>query len=67
MYDPRVNILDTEWSPLKAPPFLMPLLVDLSPWRSKLVEMTELETKASNYTDVTFVADFPGKYPLYYT
>ncbi|KAK3089183.1 hypothetical protein FSP39_001567 [Pinctada imbricata] len=62
MYDPRINLLGVEWSPFKEVSFSLPLLVDLSPWRSKLASMTEELTQASSYTDVTFVADFPGLY-----
>lgn len=60
MFDPRVNIMDVEWSPFKEVSFAMPLLLDLSPWRSKLQEMEKELIDTSNYTDVVFVADFPG-------
>ena len=36
----------------------MPLLVDLSPWRSKF---DEIDKMLDNQTDVVFIADFPGK------
>nr|XP_022319496.1 vitamin K-dependent gamma-carboxylase-like [Crassostrea virginica]XP_022319497.1 vitamin K-dependent gamma-carboxylase-like [Crassostrea virginica] len=62
MFDPRVNIMDVEWSPFKEVSFAMPLLLDLSPWRSKLEEMEKELIDTSNYTDVVFVADFPGLY-----
>ncbi|XP_043540937.1 vitamin K-dependent gamma-carboxylase-like [Chiloscyllium plagiosum] len=35
----------------------MPLLVDLSPWRTKF---DEIEKTLDNQTDVVFIADFPG-------
>lgn len=60
MFDPRVNLMDVEWSPFKEVSFAMPLLLDLSPWRSKLQEMEKELIDTSNYTDVVFVADFPG-------
>jgi vitamin K-dependent gamma-carboxylase len=60
MFDPRINIVDVEWSPFKEVSFALPLLVDLSPWRSKLAEMENKLIDTSNYTDVVFVADFPG-------
>ncbi|XP_048762582.2 vitamin K-dependent gamma-carboxylase-like [Ostrea edulis] len=59
MFDPRINIVDVEWSPFKEVTFALPLLVDLSPWRSKLAEMESKLIDTSNYTDVVFVADFP--------
>lgn len=52
--------MDVEWSPFKEVSFAMPLLLDLSPWRSKLQEMEKELIDTSNYTDVVFVADFPG-------
>ena len=35
-------------------------MIDLSPWRTKLDEMEKEMSKKSNYTEVVFVADFPG-------
>ncbi|XP_062583429.1 vitamin K-dependent gamma-carboxylase-like [Saccostrea cucullata] len=60
MFDPRVNVVDVEWSPFREVSFALPLLLDLSPWRSKLAEMEKELINTSNYTDVVFVADFPG-------
>lgn len=40
----------------------MPLLTDLTPWRTKLAELEADVLKWSNYSDVLFVADFPGLY-----
>ena len=61
IFDPRVDIVKARWSPFEKPKWVLPLMVDLSPWRSKL---DEIEQKAlsenNNYTDVVFVADFPG-------
>lgn len=65
MFDPRINIADVEWSPFKEVSFALPLLVDLSPWRSKLAEMESKLIDSSNYTDVVFVADFPGNWCFY--
>lgn len=40
----------------------MPLLVDLSPWRTKF---QEIESSLDNQTEIVFIADFPGcKFPL---
>ena len=36
------------------------MLVELSPWRKKLDEITLALEEKSNFTDVVFVADFPG-------
>lgn len=61
LIDPRVNLLEAEWSPFRPTPWLMPLLTELSAWRQKL---TQLERTVFNWSDssrVAFVADFPGK------
>ncbi|XP_067857400.1 vitamin K-dependent gamma-carboxylase [Heptranchias perlo] len=57
LFDPRVDVVMAEWSPFKKTSWLMPLLVDLSPWRSKF---DEIEKLLDNRTDVVFIADFPG-------
>ncbi|KAF7236674.1 Vitamin K-dependent gamma-carboxylase [Varanus komodoensis] len=57
LFDPHVDIVQAEWSPFQKTPWLKPLLVDLSPWRTKL---TEIENSLDNQTDVVFIADFPG-------
>ncbi|KZS07639.1 Gamma-glutamyl carboxylase [Daphnia magna] len=60
LIDPRVNLLEAEWSPFRPTPWLMPLLTELSAWRQKL---TQLERTVFNWSDssrVAFVADFPG-------
>ncbi|KAL8174141.1 UNVERIFIED_CONTAM: hypothetical protein K2H54_039059 [Gekko kuhli] len=57
LFDPHVDIVRAEWSPFKKTPWLKPLLVDLSPWRTKL---QEIEKSLDNQTEVVFIADFPG-------
>ncbi|KAJ8286789.1 hypothetical protein GJAV_G00043300 [Gymnothorax javanicus] len=57
IFDPRVDIVTADWSPFRPNPWLMPLLVDLSPWRTKF---QEIEGSLDNQTDVVFIADFPG-------
>ncbi|KAF7217002.1 vitamin K-dependent gamma-carboxylase [Nothobranchius furzeri] len=57
IFDPRVDIVKAEWSPFKPNPWLMPLLVDLSPWRTKF---QEIEGSLDNQTEIVFIADFPG-------
>ncbi|XP_070545300.1 vitamin K-dependent gamma-carboxylase-like isoform X2 [Ptychodera flava] len=59
VWDPRIDIVKADWSPFKPVPYLLPLLVELSPWRSKL---DEIEDSLDKDTDVVFVADFPGLY-----
>ncbi|MEQ2204061.1 hypothetical protein XENOCAPTIV_007317 [Xenoophorus captivus] len=57
IFDPRVDIVKAEWSPFKTNPWLMPLLVDLSPWR---IKFQEIEGSLDNQTEIVFIADFPG-------
>lgn len=61
LVDPRVDLLQAEWSPFRPTPWIMPLLTELTPWRQKL---TQLERSVFNWSDtarVAFVADFPGE------
>ncbi|TSM12516.1 Vitamin K-dependent gamma-carboxylase [Bagarius yarrelli] len=57
IFDPRVNIVKADWSPFRTNLWLMPLLVNLSPWRTKF---EEIEGTLDNQTEVVFIADFPG-------
>lgn len=60
MFDPRVDIIKAHWSPFQRTPWVLPLLIDLSPWRTKLREIEQETLEKSNFTDIVFVADFPG-------
>jgi len=62
--DPRVNILEASWSPFRDTPWLLPLLVDLSDWRTKLSDIEKEIFAQDTNTDVVFVADFPGTWEL---
>uniref|UniRef100_A0A8C2CVB3 Vitamin K-dependent gamma-carboxylase n=1 Tax=Cyprinus carpio TaxID=7962 RepID=A0A8C2CVB3_CYPCA len=59
IFDPRVDIVKADWSPFRPNSWLMPLLVDRSPWRTKF---EEIEGSLDNQTEVVFIADFPGLY-----
>lgn len=52
-----MDIVKADWSPFQPNPWLMPLLVDLSPWRTKF---QEIEGTLDNQTEIVFIADFPG-------
>lgn len=58
IWNPNTEMVTSEWSPFKPTPWLMPLLSELSDWRSKL---SEIEKQLDEHIDVTFVADFPGE------
>ncbi|XP_033108157.1 vitamin K-dependent gamma-carboxylase-like [Anneissia japonica] len=59
MWNPKVDIVAADWSPLSQSSYLMPLLSELSPWRTKF---DEIQDALDNQTTVVFVADFPGLY-----
>ncbi|KAL8587542.1 hypothetical protein ACOMHN_000948 [Nucella lapillus] len=58
--NPHVNIMTAEWSAFRTTPWIMPLLVDLSDWRTKLTEIQDKLFNSSDLYEVVFVADFPG-------
>ncbi len=60
MFDPRVDILTAEWHPFRPVSWVQPLMVDLSDWRERLMQLEKDVYNQSNDTDVVFIADFPG-------
>lgn len=63
IFDPMFNILNTSWSIFERVPFLMPLLDDEGlNWRSVFLEMKDEVTSWSNYSEILFLADFPGTF-----
>ncbi|EDV40272.2 uncharacterized protein Dana_GF24021 [Drosophila ananassae] len=59
-FDPRVDLLKAKWSPFEVTSWSLPLLTELNHMRPKL-RTIETEVLAwNNYSDVVFVADFPG-------
>ena len=60
MVDPSVDMLTAPWSPFKQTPWVQPLLTELSPWREKMVQIRKDLKEKSNFSSITFVADFPG-------
>ncbi|KAJ8318861.1 hypothetical protein KUTeg_003952 [Tegillarca granosa] len=59
MFDPRVDIVTAPWSPFEKSSYVMPLLVDLSDWRKKFVEIKKELRNSSKEYEVVFIADFP--------
>ncbi len=66
VFDPRVDILTAEWHPFKEVTWVQPLMVDLSDWREKLLQLEKDVYNTTSDTDVVFIADFPGKQPVRY-
>lgn len=52
-----MDLVQAPWSPWRPTPWLLPLLLELSPWRGRL---RELQSRLDAHTDVVFIADFPG-------
>ncbi|TDG52904.1 hypothetical protein AWZ03_000447 [Drosophila navojoa] len=59
-FDPRVDLLKAPWSPFKRTPWSLPLLTELNHMRPKLKTIADEVLAWNNYSDVIFVADFPG-------
>lgn len=63
IFDPKVDVLKTSWSIFENVPFLMPLLDDEGlNWRNVLLEIKDEVTSWNNYTEVLFLADYPGMF-----
>ncbi|KAL6255246.1 hypothetical protein P5V15_013584 [Pogonomyrmex californicus] len=62
IFNPNVDMLTVDWHPFKPISFLMPLLTQYNSYRQKMDEIQQHVYTWSNYTDVLFVADFPGMY-----
>lgn len=60
MYDPNYDLLKANWSPFKPVEWLLPLLTEYSGLREKMAHIQERVYLWSNYSDVLFIADFPG-------
>ncbi|XP_037813377.1 vitamin K-dependent gamma-carboxylase [Lucilia sericata] len=60
VFDPRVDLLKAEWSPFKRTSWSLPLLNELNHLRPKLRTIANEVLAWNNYSDVIFVADFPG-------
>ncbi|XP_012262131.2 vitamin K-dependent gamma-carboxylase [Athalia rosae] len=60
VFDPRVDLLTADWHPFQPVSYLMPLMTQFSSYRNRLDEIQRDVYAWSNYTDVLFVADYPG-------
>ena len=60
MIDPNVDLVQAPWSPWQKAEWIKPLLTELSPWRQKLNHIRKELREKSNFSEITFVADFPG-------
>lgn len=60
VFDPRVDMLTAEWSPFTDTSWVLPILYELSEVRPQMAEISEQVYAWNNYSDVLFIADFPG-------
>lgn len=60
IYNPRVDMVKSEWHPFRRPSFTLPLLHEFSHLRKEMTEISRDVYSWNNYTDLMFVADFPG-------
>lgn len=60
VFNPNIDMLTVEWHPFKPVSFLIPLLTQFNSHRDEINEITKHVYTWSNYTDVFFVADYPG-------
>lgn len=66
LFDPTIDLLKAEWSPFEKVPWLMPLLTEFSDKRKKMDEIQQYVYSWNNYSEVLFVADFPGNRMHYF-
>ncbi|XP_066955016.1 vitamin K-dependent gamma-carboxylase [Macrobrachium rosenbergii] len=60
VYDPNIDVLEAPWSPWQKTQWVLPILSELSPWRSRLREIQKLYEEISLAANTIFIADFPG-------
>lgn len=60
IYNPKVDLVKSDWHPFRRPSFTLPLLREYSHLRKEIAEISRDVYSWSNYTDLMFVADFPG-------
>lgn len=61
IFNPKVDLLEAEWGPFEKVSYLMPLLDDALDWRTDLENIKKEVHSWNNYSDVIFLADFPGR------
>merc|ERR1711981_976277 len=62
VYKSDINILESGWKWNEKPVYTLPLLSGYDDWRPRIKNMTKNMMNQSEYTEVTFIADFPGMY-----
>lgn len=60
IFDPSVDIVQAKWSPFERTHWTKPLLQQFSSMRPQMLQIAREVLQWNNYTDVMFIADFPG-------
>lgn len=60
IYNPKVDLVKSDWHPFHKPSFTLPLLREYSHLRKEIAEISNDVYSWNNYTDLMFFADFPG-------
>ncbi|CAG9825027.1 unnamed protein product [Phaedon cochleariae] len=62
MYNPQYDLLNANWSPFQPVEWLLPVLSEYNDFRKTMDDISEEVYSWSNFSDVLFIADFPGLY-----
>lgn len=60
IYNPKVDLVTSNWHPFRKPSFTLPLLREYSHLRKEIAEISRDVYSWNNYTDIMFFADFPA-------
>lgn len=64
IFNPTIDLLTANWSPLEKPSFVLPLIDDFVDWRFKLRQVEDQVISKGDNSTIVFMADFPGLYDL---
>lgn len=60
VFNPNTDVLAAEWSPFRETDWVLPLISELTHFRPRILHLTNEVLMWSEYSDVLFIADFPG-------
>lgn len=60
IYNPKIDLVTSDWHPFHKPTFTLPLLREYSHLRERIADISRDVYSWNNYTDLMFFADFPG-------
>lgn len=62
MFNPNYDLLKAKWSPFEPVEWLLPLLTEYNNLRETIANIQQDVYSWSNFSDVLFIADFPGEF-----